>query len=71
MMNQGEIEDFLGWCTEHLNVQVGDADESTHMHFGDCFVGGWAGDTRQFFLSDDDIVPKLIKMYDTWKNYKA
>lgn len=70
-MNQNEIQDFLGWCTEHLNVQVDDADESTHMHFGDHFVGGWAGDTRQFFLSDDDIVPKLIRMHDTWKGYKA
>jgi hypothetical protein len=67
---QKEIQDFLFWCTEHLNVQVGDADESTHMHFGDHFVGGWAGDTRQFFLSDDEVIPKMLAMYNTWRNYQ-
>jgi hypothetical protein len=70
-MNQNEIQDFLGWCTEHLNVKLSDADESSHMHFGDHFVGGWAGDTRQFFLSDADVVPKMIKMYQMWKEYKG
>ncbi len=76
-MNQTEMEEFWRWCFEHTTIEQRGCDESDHFYLNGHYVGGWAGDCRQYFTvgthcaSDEDVqvMAKLVKMYNTWKNF--
>lgn len=64
-MNQEEIQQFLIWLEENIkNARWEDCDESMHFYVGETYVGGWAGDARQFFIKQNDHVAKLLRMMD-------
>lgn len=64
-MTQNEIEEFLDWCEENIKgAHWEDCDESQHFYWGEHYIGGWAGDCRQFFIKQNDNTAKLLRMMD-------
>jgi hypothetical protein len=64
-MNQDELVAFFNWCGEVIvGFDPQDCDESTHFYVGDDRIGGYAGDTRQYFLDQNDATARLIRMMD-------
>ena len=65
-MNATEILEFFQWCEENLkNFTIEDCDESKHFYIGYEMVGGWAGDSRNYFICEgSDVVAKALRMFD-------
>lgn len=69
-MNQRELSEFFGWCEENIkNFRVEDCDESRHFYIRDVRIGGWAGDSRQYFFEHSNIAAKAIRMMDASKGF--
>lgn len=68
-MNNEECAEFLGWCTEHLQCDLNDCDESSHLYFNGEMIGGYAGDRREYFMEQNDTVARVFKMYNEWKHF--
>jgi len=67
-MNQAEMVMFFSWCEEHLaQFKVNPCDESTHYYLGDVQVGGWAGDSRQYFYNQCDELASALRMMNAAK----
>lgn len=66
-MTQTEIIQFFEWAEENLSqFTVTECDESMHAYFNDTFIGGWAGDSRQYFIKHSDELAKLLRMFDAY-----
>lgn len=68
-MNNEECAEFLGWCTEHLQCDLSDCDESSHLYFNGERIGGYAGDRREYFVDSNDTVARVFRMYNEWKHF--
>lgn len=71
-MNQNEIREFLDYCEGNVkNFEVSDCEESVHCYFNDTMIGGYAGDSRSYFINDG--TPEfyfLLKSFDSYKEMK-
>lgn len=71
-MNQSEIREFLDYCEENVrNFNVSDCEESVHCYFNDTMIGGYAGDSRTYFINYG--TPEfdfLLKSFDNYKEMK-
>lgn len=68
-MNQSEMKELFEFCDETIKTfKAIDCDESTHFYIGDQCIGGWAGDSRQFFFEHSNIAAKAIRMMDASKS---
>ena len=47
-----------------MRFEIVDADESKHFYLNDEFIGGWAGDTRDFFFENNDEFQFLKESYE-------
>lgn len=64
-MTQTELSEFFTWVGENLNnFHSQDCEESEHYYLGDDRLGGWRGDTRQYFLDSNDTTAKALRMMD-------
>lgn len=64
-MNQTEMREFFQWCDVTLKqFTISDCDESEHYYLGDVFIGGWAGDRREFFYKHSDQLAQALRMFD-------
>lgn len=68
-MNQTEIKEFFDWAEEHIkDAHWEDCEESQHFYWGEVYLGGWAGDARQFFIKQSDELAKLLRMMDVFND---
>lgn len=64
-MNQQEMQAFFLWCESTLlGFEVVENEESTHYYLHDERIGGWAGDSKTFFLEHNEICSGAIRMMD-------
>lgn len=64
-MNQQEIQMFFQWCDQNLDTfEAVNCDESDHYYINDVFVGGFAGDRRQFFIKHNDELANALTQMD-------
>lgn len=69
-MNQQEQKEFFQWCDDNIKTfEKEPCDESEHYYIGGVMVGGWAGDTQQFFFEHNNISAKALRMMDTDKTF--
>lgn len=70
-MNQQEIQSLFAWATDSIvGFEVEDCEESYHCYYNGTFVGGWAGDSREYFFKHSDDLARLIRMYDAFNSVK-
>ncbi|MGL6123987.1 MAG: hypothetical protein ACRC1W_13465 [Shewanella sp.] len=51
MNTQHELTEFFWWCESNLRqFYIEHCDESDQFYLGDVCIGGWAGDTQQFYM---------------------
>ncbi len=57
--------EFFEWAEANLKgFVVEDCSESKHFYINNEMVGGWAGDTRQYFYNQNDELAKALRMMD-------
>lgn len=64
-MDEFETQHFLEWVTENLaGVEVQDVDESIHVYYKGSLIGGFAGDTRTYFVDmKSETYQRAVRMY--------
>jgi hypothetical protein len=71
-MNQTEIKEFLLFCESDIKgFKMQDCDESKHAYVNDEMVGGWAGDSREFFFEQNDTSARILNMMDAAKRFDS
>lgn len=69
-MNQDELKEFFTWCEDNIkNFNAEPCDESQHYYIKDTLIGGWAGDSCQFFFEHNNISVKALRMMDADKKF--
>ncbi|MFZ3461425.1 hypothetical protein [Vibrio harveyi] len=64
-MTQGEMQAFFDWASNNLlGFKIDDCEESEHYYLNEKFIGGWAGDARQYFIKHNDELAKALRMMD-------
>lgn len=77
-MNQEEIKELFRFCEERFSgFEVKDVDESSHYYITDAFnnkdsifIGGYRGDTREFFYKASDTLAFVIQTMDLHKKLR-
>lgn len=68
---QTELSEFFGWCESNLRqFYIESCDESNHFYLGDVYIGGWAGDTRQFYLIHSNECAAALRMMNAARRYE-
>jgi UDP-2,3-diacylglucosamine pyrophosphatase LpxH len=57
------LSGFFEWCVDVDGYEEHDCDESQHFYYLGEHVGGWAGDTCQYFIASNEKVDDLLKLY--------
>lgn len=69
-MNQSELKKFFAFCEDNIKTfKVEDCEESEHYYIGSERIGWHAGDSGEFFLDNNNITAKAIRMMDAASDF--
>ena len=66
-MEQAELQELYMWGSRNIQAfEVEQVDESTHYYMNNELIGGFAGDTQQFFYLHTNEFDALLERFSTY-----
>lgn len=63
-LSQVSLNAFFAWVQFTLDeLEIVQCDESTHYYVDNVFIGGFAGDRREFFVKDNETSNEALRKF--------